>query len=183
MPRYFAFLRGINVGGHRVKMERLRELFEEAGGQNAATFIASGNVIFDADAKDEAALERRIEKHLHTGLGYEAATFLRSLAELRAIVSHQPFPESEADKEGHTVFVLFLRSPLGAAEQRSVEALRTERDEYHVNGREIYWLSRGPTLESLVKPADFNKATGKAECTARNITTLRKLVAKYSGSS
>ena len=28
MPRYFAFLRGINVGGHRITMDRLRELIE-----------------------------------------------------------------------------------------------------------------------------------------------------------
>ena len=31
MPQYIALLRGINVGGHRVKMDRLRELFEELG--------------------------------------------------------------------------------------------------------------------------------------------------------
>ena len=28
MPRYIAFLRAINVGGHTVKMDRLRQIFE-----------------------------------------------------------------------------------------------------------------------------------------------------------
>ena len=45
MPKYVALLRAINVGGHTVKMDRLRRLFEELGFKNVETFIASGNVI------------------------------------------------------------------------------------------------------------------------------------------
>ena len=65
VTRYVAFLRAINVGGHTVKMERLRELFAELGLANVETFIASGNVIFDAPSGDAGALERQIEQHLH----------------------------------------------------------------------------------------------------------------------
>ena len=46
MSQYIAFLRGINVGGHRVKMDRLRAIFIELGLQDVSTFIASGNVLF-----------------------------------------------------------------------------------------------------------------------------------------
>lgn len=180
MPRYFAFLRGINVGGHRLKMERLRELFEELGAENVATFIASGNVIFEAAATDEAALERRVEKHLHSALGWEAAIFLRSLDELKAILAFEAFPAAELAKEGHSLFVLFLRRPLPKSAQDAVEALHTEHDAFRVEGREIYWLCRGKTMDTLVSPAEMGKATGKVECTSRNITTLRKLVAKHS---
>lgn len=180
MPRYFAFLRGINIGGHRVKMERLRELFEELGGENVATFIASGNVIFDAGDTDETALEARAERRLHAALGYEAATFIRSLDELKAILAFEAFPVAELQKEGHSLFVLFLRRPLAKSAQDAVEALHTDRDEFRVEGRETYWLSRGRTMDSLVSAAELGKATGKAECTSRNITTIRKLVAKHS---
>jgi len=48
MPRYVALLRGINLGGHTVKMDRLKKLFEELGLKNVETFIASGNVIFES---------------------------------------------------------------------------------------------------------------------------------------
>ena len=47
MPRYITFLRAINVGGHTVKMDRLREIFESLGFANVETFIASGNVVFE----------------------------------------------------------------------------------------------------------------------------------------
>ena len=58
MTRYIAFLRAINVGGHTVKMDQLRALFEELGLSNVETFIASGNAgtsgivlveVYDAD--------------------------------------------------------------------------------------------------------------------------------------
>jgi len=57
MTRYVAFLRGINLGKRRVKMEQLRRHFEGFGLENVATFIASGNVVFDSPRQDRA--ERR----------------------------------------------------------------------------------------------------------------------------
>jgi len=47
--RYVALLRAINVGGHVVKMDVLRKHFTKLGFTNVETFIASGNVLFDAD--------------------------------------------------------------------------------------------------------------------------------------
>ena len=66
--RYVAFLRAINVGGHVVKMDRLRRIFESMRFRNVETFIASGNVIFEA-AGNADVLERRIEKGLAVGAG------------------------------------------------------------------------------------------------------------------
>lgn len=60
MSRYIALLRAINVGGHTVKMDRLRTLFAQVGLANVETFIASGNVIFDTPIQDTRALEQRI---------------------------------------------------------------------------------------------------------------------------
>ena len=67
--RYIALLRAINVGGHTVKMEQLRGLFADIGFANVETFIASGNVIFDALSADEAALATQIEHSLAQALG------------------------------------------------------------------------------------------------------------------
>ncbi len=57
MPKYVALLRAINVGGHTVKMDHLRRLFEALGFTNVETFIASGNVIFDSTSKSTKAFE------------------------------------------------------------------------------------------------------------------------------
>src|SRR3954451_4103174 len=119
MPRYIAFLRAINVGGHNVKMAQLRALFEELGFSNVETFIASGNVIFDSPATDVQALEQQIENHLQTALGYAVATFLRSTAELAAVAAYQPFSQAQLAAEGGSLYVAFLRAAPGdAAAQR-----------------------------------------------------------------
>ena len=73
--KYVAFLRAINVGGHTVKMDHLRNLFESMGFANVETFIASGNVIFDSKTKSTAALEMEIENQLQAALGYEVRRF------------------------------------------------------------------------------------------------------------
>ena len=59
MPKYVALLRAINVGGHTVKMDHLRSLFEAIGFSNVETFIASGNVIFDSRSKDSRRWSER----------------------------------------------------------------------------------------------------------------------------
>ena len=68
MTKTIAFLRAINVGGHNVKMESLRALFEQLGFDAVETFIASGNVVFETDAAPDTALEAAIEAHLKAAL-------------------------------------------------------------------------------------------------------------------
>jgi uncharacterized protein (DUF1697 family) len=47
MPSYIGFLRGINVGGHKViKMSELKSIFDAMQFQNVRTYLQSGNVIF-----------------------------------------------------------------------------------------------------------------------------------------
>src|SRR5215216_6241927 len=94
MSRYAAFLRGINVGGHRIASAELRARFEEMGLRDVSTFRASGNVIFGAGAEPLADLVVRIEAGLAESLGYEVAVFLRTGSEMRAIADHQPFAGS-----------------------------------------------------------------------------------------
>ena len=100
MPRFMAFLRAINVGGHTVTMAELRRLFEALGFKSVETFIASGNVIFESRSTDVGAMEQRIEDHLLKSLGYEVKTFIRTEAEVAAIVRYKPFTESQVRDAG-----------------------------------------------------------------------------------
>ena len=64
MGRYIAFLRAVNVGGRVVKMDELKKIFAMPGINNIATYIQSGNVVFDAAGDDDAALKKKIESKL-----------------------------------------------------------------------------------------------------------------------
>src|SRR5215213_4811346 len=178
MPKYVAFLRAINVGGHTVKMDHLRRLFEALGFSNAETFIASGNVIFDSTLRSARALEKRIESYLRETLGYDVATFIRSTSELATISGYKPFPDGELSAEGHVLYIGFLADEPADQAKRKVLSLANDVDDFHIRGRELYWLCRKKLGESEVSGTMLAKALG-AQTTLRNSTTVKKIAAKY----
>lgn len=177
MPKLFAFLRAINVGGHTVKMDHLRHLFESIGLYSVETFIASGNVVFEADETDLQALERTIERHLAAALGYQVATFIRTEAELPPIAAFQPF--APADLEQAVAYNIgFLHDPLNEATTHKLMALKTESDDFCAHGREVYWLCRQKQSESTFSNAVLEKTIGQPS-TLRGMNTVRKMVERW----
>jgi uncharacterized protein (DUF1697 family) len=176
--KYVAFLRAINVGGHTVKMDHLRGLFEALDLANVETFIASGNVIFDAGKTRPLTLERKIETHLHDSLGYKVTTFIRSIAELAAISSYKPFASSELESDSNVLFVGFLAaSPSEEAKSKLLE-LRNRFWDFHIDGRELYWLRRRLPGEVPFSGMPLEK-TLRMQMTLRNVNTVRRLASKY----
>ena len=180
MARFVAFLRAINVGGHTVKMDHLRQLFESMGFSGVETFIASGNVVFETPSRNVKALEKKIEKALREALGYEVATFIRTPAQLAAIASYGPFRQADLDAAA-ALNVAFLSDALDDASKRKLMALRTDIDDFHVRDREVYWLCRRKQSESTFSNAVLEKTLGRPS-TLRGMNTLRKIAAKYSSS-
>jgi uncharacterized protein (DUF1697 family) len=170
--RTVAFLRAINVGGTKViKMEDLRRMFESLGFANVATYIQSGNVIFEAPEADD--LRARIESQIQQTFGFEVETFLRSMDEVRAIVKESPFEQQGKQ----TLFIHLLQSAPSAKSRQAVLALATQTDGFAVQGREVYWLRRdrdkSPFNNNMIE-----KALGMS-ATARNLNTMTNLVEKY----
>jgi len=175
--RYAAFLRAINVGGHVVKMDRLKTLFETAGFGGIETFIASGNVVFESSKKNGASLERTLEAHLEKALGYPVATFVRSMPELAAIVDLQPFGR-ESLKPPDSIFVGFLRIAASKDMKRQVASLSNDVDTLVADGREIYWRARKGFSGSTISYSVVEKLL-RTEATFRNVNTPRRMAAKY----
>lgn len=180
MPRYAAFLRAINVGGHVVKMDALARLFGAMGFSDVETFIASGNVVFDARQTKAAALERTIASALEKALGYEVATFVRTLDELAAIAACRPFPQAAMDTAA-AFNVGLLAAPLDAAATARLMALRTDIDDFHADGREVYWLCRTRQSQSTFSNNLFERRVG-AKATFRSLSTMGKMAERFATS-
>ncbi len=178
MPKYVAFLRAINVGGHIVKMDYLRNLFDALGFTNVQTFIASGNVIFDSASRNTKALEKKIEHHLKEALGYEVATFIRTTNDLATIAAYKPFSEADLTAEGNALYIGFLAGIPTEEREKNLLGFTTKVDDFHVFGREVYWLSRKKISESEFSGARLEKTLGM-RATLRNSNTVKKLAAKY----
>lgn len=177
MPRLFAFLRAINVGGHNVTMAELRRLFEKVGCKEVVTFIASGNVIFASGLRDIGGLREKLENQLRQALGYEVTVFLRTEPELAAMARYQPFRGSQM-QSAQALNVGLLSGPLSPEATKSVMAMKSDIDDFHVHGREVYWLCKTSQSDSKFSNVRFEKAV-KARATWRNVNTIVRLAAKY----
>jgi uncharacterized protein (DUF1697 family) len=177
VPKYVAFLRAINVGGHVVKMDDLRRFFVALGFANVETFIASGNVIFDTKSRDTRSLERKIEKHLAKSLGYEVTTFVRAISELSPIADHGLFSAAELAR-ATTVHVGFLQVvPPQSAIQKLI-SVESDVDSFKIRDRELYWLCRTSFSDSKFSGTRLEKFLGMPT-TLRNVNTVKRLAAKY----
>ena len=179
MPKYVAFLRAVNVGGHIVKMDHLRQLVEALGVSNVETFIASGNVIFNSTSKSRKTLERKIEGALRESLGYAVATFVRSTSELVNIAEYKPFDDPDLNADGNALYIAFTSDEPGTECKQKLLKFSSEVDDFQVYGREVYWLSRKKISESKFSGAQLERTLGMP-ATLRNANTVKRLAAKYS---
>lgn len=178
MDRYVAFLRGMNIGGRRIKNDDLRLPFEKLGYEDVATFRASGNVIFAVEkGGDPDALAARIEAELGEALGYEVPVFLRNAAELRAVASCEPFDPSHIAASKGKLQVAFLLAPPRKKEQRQILDLASDDDRLALEGRELYWLPSGGMSESELDLKAIGAALGLT--TIRTKGTIDQIAAKH----
>ena len=177
MNRYVAFLRGMNLGGRRIKNEELRRHFEEIGFEEVSTFRASGNVIFATPRREaEARLAARVEAELGERLGYEVPVFLRSAAEIAAVAARRPFEAKAVERSKGKLQISFLRKKPSAAAKKKVLALASEEDLLAIEERELYWLPSGGLLESGLDLKAIEKLLGPD--TRRTMGTVEQIAVK-----
>ncbi len=152
-------------------MERLRRIVEEAGFENVATFIASGNVIFDTPVFDD--LEARLEIALSDELGFDVPVYLRTGSEITAVADLRPFGEDESN-----LAISFLPNVPRPADVDRLVAATSGNDRLTVVGREVYWSHVGPRVESEHSEARVIRTLGM-QTTQRSANTVRRIADRY----
>jgi uncharacterized protein (DUF1697 family) len=166
----------MNVGGHRVTMDRLRAEFEALGFDDVSTFIASGNVLFSTTGS-RRSLESTIEARVTEQLGYDVPTFVRTASEVRKASALEPYGTIA---DGDTHHILFLRKAPSASAKRATEALSNDQDRFEVHGTELHWRIHGGLTDSSVKSSVLAKALEQPS-TSPNTKSLRKLAERLGG--
>lgn len=107
MMQYVALLRGINVGGRNIKMADLRAAFASWGYRNVRSVLASGNVVFESESKDEETIAETIASGIKESFGYEVHILLRTAQDILDLVGQEPFKDIEVTKDTR-LYVTFL---------------------------------------------------------------------------
>ena len=85
---FIAFFRGINVGGNNViPMAELRNILTELGCRRVATYIQSGNAVFQSTESDPEALGRSIAAAVGERAGFAPGVITITAPRMEHIVS------------------------------------------------------------------------------------------------
>ena len=173
MPIFVALLRGINLGGKRVKMDDLRKSFEALGHEQVQTYIQSGNVVFKAHSGSAAALQKKIEARLERDFGFSVSVIVRSREELAEAIGANPLV-SQRGIDSAKLHVTFLSESPSAAALKQLREYTLAPDKSCCVEKHIYLhLPNGFSQSSLWK-VPWEKALGVVT-TTRNWNTVNKL--------
>lgn len=175
--QYVALLRGINVGGKNIiKMADLKLCFEQNGVENVATYIQSGNVLFETAETNQTQLLNHLENGISTSFPpYQARLVVCSQAHLRQIIQEAPAGFG-SQPEAYRYDVIFLRESLAAASALAQIPLKKGVDEAFA-GQQVLYFSR---LIAQATKSQLNKIMSLPlyqEITIRNWNTTTKLFA------
>lgn len=172
--RYLALLRGINVGGNNIiKMADLKTCFEEMGFENIATYIQSGNVLFNSNENNLNKLTQRIEKVLSERFSYHSSVVIISQQDLSAIVNQAPAGFGTRPDE-YRYDVIFLKSPLTADEALAVIKTK-EGVDFVTAGNGVLYFSRLSEKSSQSKMTQMMGTAVYKQMTIRNWNTSTQL--------
>ena len=172
MPTWIALLRGVNVGGNLLKMERLREICAGLGHRNVRTYVQSGNLVFEgagALSQCAAALEMKLTGETRLPV----TVILRTQDEIAKILARNPFLK-EKGIDPAKLHVTFLGSAATKEGLQKLEALKAGDDKFRVAGKEIYLHCPNGYGRSKLSNNALEKALG-VRATTRNWNTVNKL--------
>ncbi len=171
---YFAFLKGINVGGHNIiKMAELKAMFDSLGFKNVRTFIQSGNVVFESADKAKA-IKKKIETAIKKSFGFDICVVIRSKPEMDKIIQEYPFSKVKNHTECK-ITVGFLEAEPSIALIKELRAFNTVNEIFEVKGNSLYHLTRGNFSDSIFFKKNIVEKTLKIICTARNWNTINRI--------
>lgn len=171
--RYAGLLRAVNVGGRKVVMAELKALAVRLGLGAPQTLLASGNLIFSADAP-AADVARALEAAIARDLGVVTDVLVRDHAELSAVVGENPFPRQAADEPSRLMALFLSGAPQGDLADLAPACVMGE--EIRPGPGCLYiWFPQGAGVSKLTNV--FIERRLKVRGTARNWNTVGKLAA------
>ena len=138
---YLVLIRGINAGSKNViKMEKLKEIFENMEFSNIETYIQTGNVYFSDYENDKQKLIEKIEKTLSDEMKNEIKVKVLKINELKNIIKYAP-NEFGRENDKYKYDIMFLIEPLTTKEiMKGLKILENENEIYE--GKNVLYVKR-----------------------------------------
>ena len=170
--RQIALLRGINLGpSRRVPMADLRERLADAGYEDIATYVQSGNIVLTSTVAPKR-LAARLHDELQEWFGLDVPVVVRTAEELAEVIASNPLADVADEPKRYQVSFLDRKLPKASAER--LDELATGDERVVVRGREVFAWHPGGVARSKL----WNELAGPklgVVATARNWRTVLEL--------
>ncbi|MDF2436916.1 MAG: hypothetical protein K0Q95_1292 [Bacteroidota bacterium] len=173
MAVLLAMLRGVNVGGKKVPMAELRELYSEMKLENVRTYIQSGNVIFESKEDNPEKLAAQQEKKIKATFGFDVPVVIRNKKELGSVIKGNPFLNEKNIAE-ERLYVTFLKEMPSKELLEKITVPSGTSDRFEIIGKEIYLYCPGGYGETKLNNNFFEKKL-KVDATTRNWRSTNEL--------
>jgi uncharacterized protein (DUF1697 family) len=171
--RWIVLLRGVNVGGHgKTPMAELRQHLSAAGASNVASYIQSGNLIFDHPETDAGQIADWTSDVIDRAFGHRPPALAFTRNELQAMADATPFHDAETPKVVH---VHLFRDPPARDALARLSPYFHEGEKMKLGANCLYhWTPQGFGNSKAAQkvPAALGVTT-----TARNLVTMGKILA------
>lgn len=172
MTSHVALLHSIVLGpGRRVVMAELKAMAERLGFANPRTLVATGNLVFDAQAAALSTLENRLEAAFRDTFGKHVDIILRRADAWKRLAAGNPFPGND----GANVCVRVMREPLGPAALEKLQKLAAPELRLALVDGDLWIDFRGKPSETKLLSHLTTKKLGIG--TLRNANTVNGLAA------
>jgi uncharacterized protein (DUF1697 family) len=167
---YLILFRGVG-GKTQLPVKELREKLSEAGFENVATYINSGNAIVRSRLSKKRVVAM-VAEICRVNFGFDKAIFTPTLEEWQELIAHNPFAAA-AIKAPKAVHAALLESAPKTEDVERIRACGVKGEDIKVIGNVAYLHT--PNGFGTCKMAEkFDKWIGVTN-TARNWNTVLKL--------
>ena len=169
---YISLLRGINVSGQKkIKMTDLKKMYESLGFKKVATYIQSGNVVFESKETGSQQIADTIKAQIAKDFGYEVKVMVFDVDVFTKKVQQHPFSEVEVP----FVYFTFLSTVPENIPQEKIEAAKREGEQIEIIEDMVYFYCKEGYGRSKLSNNFFEQKL-KVDATTRNYKTCMKLI-------
>ncbi len=139
MVTYISMIRGINIGGKKIKMDKLKELYRSLDFKDIKTYIQSGNVIFESTESDPLKLSHIIEKRISEIFDFDVKVLIKTKNEMMNVINRNPFKKEDLNH----IYVTFLfdipsEKLINDLNDIIDKDIANKSDKYNISEKEIY---------------------------------------------
>lgn len=174
MHTFISLLRGINVSGQKtIRMPELKALYESLGFTRVATYLQSGNVVFDCADPEASAVAGMIENEIERRFDFTVSVLIRKGDDFQQLIDGNPFI-TQRNEDPEKLHVTFLSTLPSAPVLKELETTIDTTDEYSLNGTEIYLFCPNGYGRTRLSNSFFERKL-KVTATTRNWKTVNAL--------